>query len=276
MKQTLAPILSNIEVMPGTHLIWLESPRIATAARPGQFVMVRCGEDTLLRRPLSVHQLDGDKLALLFTIVGRGTLWLSQRKTGDTVDIFGPLGNGFTIYPDSKNLLLVAGGIGIAPLRFLADTEKTHGCMVHVHEAVNAVGQLMLEALSPHYVRVPYSGAPAAATLYGSADIIPCTASTVDGSAGVMGLATVCIPGFADWADQIFACGPVDMYRTMAQMPELKDKPVQVSLEIMMGCGVGVCYGCTIKTKTGLKQVCKDGPVFDLGDIVWDDISKEV
>ena len=70
-----------------------------------------------------------------------------------------------------------------------------------------------------------------------------------------------------DTADQIFACGPLPMYQTMAQMPELKNKSVQVSLEIMMGCGVGVCYGCTIKTKSGLKQVCKDGPVFELSDL---------
>ena len=119
MKQTLSSIISSNEVMPGTYLVWLESPDIADAARPGQFVMVRCGEDTLLRRPLSVHRVDGDRLALLFKIVGRGTLWLSQQQVGDNLDIFGPLGNGFRTDSDSKNMLLVAGGIGIAPLRFL-------------------------------------------------------------------------------------------------------------------------------------------------------------
>jgi dihydroorotate dehydrogenase electron transfer subunit len=259
MKQTLAPILSNIEVMPGTHLIWLESPQIATTAKPGQFVMVRCG-DTLLRRPLSVHQVDGDKLALLFAIVGRGTSWLAQRKAGDKADIFGPLGNGFTIYPDSKNLLLVAGGIGIAPLRFLTDVaerqKKKVTLIIGAHSAahllpISAPVGLFNEGVMPSNTNV--------------------VNATDDGSEGFKGLATDLIAAYIDHNDQIFACGPVDMYRTMAQMPELRNKPVQLSLEIMMGCGVGVCYGCTIKTKNGLKQVCQDGPVFDLEDIIWEE-----
>jgi dihydroorotate dehydrogenase electron transfer subunit len=75
------------------------------------------------------------------------------------------------------------------------------------------------------------------------------------------------IPHYVNTADQVFACGPMAMYRTMAQMQELKNKPVQLSLEIMMGCGTGVCYGCTIKTQSGLKQVCKDGPVFGMGEL---------
>ena len=113
MNQSLAPVISNNELMPGVYLIWLESPQIASTARPGQFVMVHCGEETLLRRPLSIHQIDEGKIALLFAKVGKGTNWLSQRQTGDTVDIFGPLGNGFTVDPASKNLLLIAGGIGL-------------------------------------------------------------------------------------------------------------------------------------------------------------------
>jgi dihydroorotate dehydrogenase electron transfer subunit len=82
-------------------------------------------------------------------------------------------------------------------------------------------------------------------------------------------MATDLIPAYLEGIDQIFACGPVDMYRTMARMPELKDRSVQISMEIMMGCGVGVCYGCTIKTKQGIKQVCKDGPVFEMGEMEW-------
>ena len=123
MKQSLAPIITNSEVMPGVYLIWLDSPEIASEAKSGQFVMVRCGEESLLRRPLSIHQVDGDKLALLFTVVGKGTHWLSQRQKGEMVELFGPLGNGFSILPASHNLLLVAGGIGIAPLYFLAQEE---------------------------------------------------------------------------------------------------------------------------------------------------------
>ena len=102
MKQALAPVVANSEVMPGTYLVLLESPEIAGDARPGQFVMVRCGQDSVLRRPLSVHQVvDNTKLALLFTVVGKGTYWLSQRKAGDSLDIFGPLGNGYSIHARS-------------------------------------------------------------------------------------------------------------------------------------------------------------------------------
>jgi dihydroorotate dehydrogenase electron transfer subunit len=263
MKQAFAPVISNIEVMPGTHLVWLESFPIATAARPGQFVMVRCGEETRLRRPLSFHQVDGGKLALLFTIVGKGTLWLSQCKTGDKVDIFGPLGNGYTIYPDSKNLLLVAGGIGIAPLRSLCDVADRQKIKV----------TLIMGARSAAYL-MPIS-APAGLFNEG---VMPSNINVVnatdDGSEGFKGLATDLIAAYIDHADQIFACGPVDMYRTMAQMPELRNKPVQLSLEIMMGCGVGVCYSCTIKTKSGLKQVCKDGPVFEMGEIRWEEFGE--
>jgi len=102
MKQTLCPVSSNIEAMPGIHLMWIEAPDIACSVLPGQFITVRCGDFTL-RRPFSVHQsspLTGEdsgegEIALLFKVVGKGTLWLSQQQTGDKIDILGPLGRGF-------------------------------------------------------------------------------------------------------------------------------------------------------------------------------------
>jgi len=94
MKQPPATVISSREAMPGTYLLWLKSPQVASEAKPGQFVMVSCGEDNALplRRPISIHQLDGDNLALLFTTVGRGTHWLSQRQKGEAIDLLGPLG----------------------------------------------------------------------------------------------------------------------------------------------------------------------------------------
>lgn len=257
MKQTKAPIISTIEAMPGIYLVWLEAPDIAEAAKPGQFVMVRCGEETILPRPLSVHRVDGDHLALLFSVVGKGTGWLSQRKKGDTLDIFGPLGNGFTIYPNSKNLLLVAGGMGIAPLCFLADIAAVEGEKV----------TLIMGARSADYL-LPISTPQSLFNKGILPSNIHIVNATDDGSEGFKGLATDLVPAYIDGIDQILACGPLEMYHTMIQMPELEGKPVQISLEIMMGCGVGICYGCTVKTKRGLKQVCKDGPVFDLGFIL--------
>jgi dihydroorotate dehydrogenase electron transfer subunit len=238
--------------MPGTRLVWLDAPEIAKSAKSGQFVMVRCAEDhdPLLRRPLSIHKTDGSGgVALLFEVVGSGTSWLSERAEGDSVDLVGPLGNGFFVKPDAKDLLLVAGGIGIAPLAFLAQEASRLDKRV-----------TMLQ------------GAQVAALLYPGDGVQECSVvvgSTDDGSSGIKGLVTSLIDEHIGQADQVFACGPIAMYRSMAQMDCLKGKSVQVSLEERMACGVGACYGCTVNTRKGLKQVCHDGPVFDLADIVW-------
>ena len=256
MKQVTASVTSNREVMPGVYLIWLESPQIASTARPGQFVMVRCGEESLLRRPLSIHKLGKAKLALLFSVVGRGTHWLAHRQTGDNLDLLGPLGNSYSIHPASRNLLLVAGGIGIAPLCFLAQEALNQGCSV----------TLLL-------------GAPTATQLY-PRELLSSGAelgiATEDGTAGKKGMVTDLLPNFARRVDQIFACGPALMYRDMATQSRqiLEAKSVQISLEVRMGCGLGICYGCTLRTKRGLKQVCQDGPVFELDDIFWDELAQ--
>jgi dihydroorotate dehydrogenase electron transfer subunit len=218
--------------------------------------MVRCGEgfEHPLRRPLSIHQLaDGSKLAFLFNVVGKGTHWLDQCQIGDNIDLLGPLGNGYSIHPESHNLLLLAGGIGIAPLYSLTQAALNQECSVRLLLGASTVNQFYPKHLLPSGIEL--------------------TVVTEDGTADKKGMITDLLPDFADWADQIFACGPLPMYKAMAQMPELKDKPVQVSLEVSMGCGRGVCYGCTLKTKQGLKQVCQDGPVFNLGDILWDELN---
>ena len=257
MNQVSAIVISTGEVMPGAHLIWLEAPQIASEALPGQFVMVRCGGDTLLRRPLSIHRENGEEMAILFSVVGKGTNWLSSRQEGDTVDLLGPLGKGFSIHPEANKLLLVAGGIGIAPLRFLADEAVKQGKDVILAMGASSKAQLL-----------PIKGLTSRATPTSGITIIK---ATDDGSEGFKGPATDLIADRLDWADQIFACGPMAMYKTMAQMPALKNKPVQISLEIMMACGRGLCYGCSIKTKQGMKKVCADGPVFELDDILWEE-----
>ncbi len=255
MRLSISPAISNHEVMPGVQLIWLESPEIAAIAKPGQFAMVRCGEDTLLRRPLSMHQIDGNKLALLFQVISKGTAWLSHCKTGDEVDIFGPLGNGFSIQPDADNLLLVAGGIGIAPLYSLLSSASNQGHSIKILLGARTAIQLYLKEYKYQSIKAEF------------------ILVTEDGTGGYHGNVTEPIPQHVEWADQIFACGPLSMYKAMAQMPELKGKPIQVSLEVRMGCGLGVCYGCTIKTQQGLKQVCQDGPVFNLEDIIWEELA---
>ena len=250
MRQLTGTVISNQAIKPTYFLMWLEAADIAAAARPGQFIMVRCGGDTMLPRPFSIHRRDSHRLALLFQTVGRGTEWLAQRQAGDTLELFGPLGNGFSIDPASQSILLVAGGIGIAPLVFLADEAIKGGRAVILLQGAQAEAKLYPEHLLPK-----------------GTNLITAT-ETGQGT-----MVTELIPDFTKEADQLFACGPLPMYRTMSNIPELKDKSVQVSLEVRMGCGLGVCYGCTIKTVHGLKQVCKDGPVFDFKEIYWDYLS---
>ena len=281
MRQSLCTITSNVGIMPGVNLMWIEAPDMAATAQPGQFVTVRCG-DSILRRPFSIHQVviasqaKQSRLALLFKVLGKGTLWLSQRHEGDKVDLLGPLGRGFSIPSviarrevprQSRNLLLVSGGIGIAPLIFL-----------------------LQRTMPQHRVRL-ICGASTGKELYAfpplpnGVQFIPVTE---DGSVGRKGLASDVLPDFLDWADQIYACGPVGMYEAMSKylhpLSSLRAKALsvakgqrsnlkcQVSLELRMGCGIGACYGCSINTKKGLKKVCCDGPVFELDDILWKEV----
>ena len=248
--------------MPGTYLLWAHAPHIASACRPGQFVMVRTsdGYDPLLRRPFSIHRVrlgEGEQgaVALLFAVVGRGTEWLAQRKEGDSIDLLGPLGNGFEIFPKSRNLLLVAGGMGISPLIFLAERG------VAENRAVTLI-----------------SGAATAPVLY-PGHLLPPGVDTIelteDGSAGIKGVVTDFLPRLMAEADQVFACGPIPMYKTLWSFRRrkwAKKRSLQVSLEVRMGCGMGMCYGCAVRARNGMRLVCRDGPVFELGDILWEEI----
>jgi len=222
--------------------------------------MVGCGQECTLPRPFSIHQVnDEGDIALFFAVWedGKGTNWLSRRQIGDTVNLLGPLGNGYSIQPGSHNPLLLAGGIGIAPLYFLAE-----------------------KALEQEYSVTLLHGARIRSHLYPEHLLPPRLESiffTEDGSTGKQGMITHFLPDFADKADQVFACGPAEMYYDMALRKKefkLEGKSVQISLEVRMGCGLGVCYGCTVKTKNGLKQVCQDGPVFELDDIIWDEFAQ--
>jgi dihydroorotate dehydrogenase electron transfer subunit len=168
------------------------------------------------------------------------------------VELLGPLGNSYSIYPESHNLLLLAGGWGIAPLYFLAQEALKDGLTVTLLYGTANEKRYEKKCFFPPGLRV--------------------ISATEDGSVGEKGLITDLLPDFIDEADQVFACGPLGMYKYMSKRRSnlLKDKPTQVSMEVRMGCGLGVCYGCTVKTKHGMKQVCKDGPVFTLDDILWD------
>ena len=250
MRRFLTPVLWVEEVRPGMFLLWAERPDIAL--EPGQFFMVGCGEGVFLRRPLSVHRIAPSRLAFLFQVLGRGTAWLSRRKPGEALDLLGPLGRGFRLDSVTNKLLLVAGGMGVAPLAFLAQRAAEKGL-----EATLLLGARTKDRLYP-------------------LELLPRGLKTViateDGSFGQRGLATSLLPQLLAEADQVFACGPVEMLRALARMPQLKDKPVQVSLELRLGCGFGVCLGCSVPTRNGNRLVCRDGPVLSLDEVRWEGV----
>ena len=182
MKNEICEVISNDELMPGTYLMWLDSPEIARRAQAGQFVMVACGEETILRRPISVHSVDHDKFALLYAVVGKGTEWLTHLKKGSTLDILGPMGNGFQVSPKPSgtlSYLMIAGGIGIAPLRFLIEKVKPSCRQIIVLQGAATAAKLYPKELLPPEVSL--------------------TVATEDGTAGHKGLITELDSGFCHY-----------------------------------------------------------------------------
>lgn len=252
-----------------TYATWFAAPELARGAAPGQFVMLRCVEppargeslppasalpdDPLLPRPMSIHRVrpgpDGPEWSVLYDVVGRGTTWLAARKQGDLVYGWGPLGHGYSVRRTSQHLLLVAGGIGVAPLVWLADEAVAGGKSVTIVLGGRSAGQILPAALLPQEVEV--------------------VVTTEDGSLGRRGLATDAFVEHLAWCDQAFACGPNAMFRAMADAMRRANaqRPVQVLLEEGMGCGTGICYGCAVETKRGMRLVCKDGPMFELRQV---------
>lgn len=258
-------VLENHELLPGTFLLRLQAPILARDGRPGQFLMVRCAEegsyDPLLRRPLALHRLDRSRgeVELLVRVVGRGTGWLAVRRPGDPLDVLGPLGQGFRFERRTRNLLLVAGGMGIAPLFAAAEEGVARGWAVTLVLGARTRGELYPAERLPPQIEVHIA--------------------TDDGSCGRPCLVTDLLDdpalGLLSWADQLLACGPRPMLAALdraVRAARLRPRPgfAQVSLEESMACGVGVCLGCVVRTRNGTARVCQEGPVFDLREVVWE------
>jgi len=279
IQQSTARVL-HAERLPGeTALLVLDAPGIAAAARPGQFVMVRCG-DLPLRRPLSIHAADGGKIALLFRVTGSGTGLLSGTEVGDEVQLTGPLGNGYSLPDLDGRVVLIAGGMGIAPLFFLAAMLPEPRQATLVYGARSSVELYRppgaLRTLMPRVARV---------------DGIDTVLATDDGSAGVRGSALDVAVSRLERATHVYLCGPMGMciaasglvgeqgditttMRDSVCSPEVRQRlaSAEVSLEVRMGCGVGACYSCSIATRSGRSKVCVDGPVFRFGDVCWEEV----
>ena len=254
----LAEIISREQVAEDTFRFTVKAPGIASTSRPGQFVMVRTGEglDPLLRRPFSIHQVaDGGLVQILFKVIGKGTQALADMESGRNMDILGPIGHGFTLANDSQHFL-VGGGIGIAPLLFLA--------------------RRILKKSEPFSVRV-FLGARTKEEIVFLAEEfesmgLSVETTTEDGSFGKQGLVTELMRDLQlEKPVMIYGCGPYPMLRAVANICRKNSWGCQVSLETMMACGLAACLGCAVQRADmkGYVHVCKDGPVFDMDDVAW-------
>jgi dihydroorotate dehydrogenase electron transfer subunit len=285
MRLVSAELVESRQILPGQWLQSFHAPELASGSRAGQFVHVRTGDYSglVLRRPFSINTADTATgiISLHFRVVGRGTEWLSHVRAGEQLDILGPLGRPFEVDPRSRHLLLIAGGMGIAGLRMLAD------------EAVGDGRQVVL-----------LFGAASASHIYPSSllpDEVEYVVATDDGSMGQRGFVTELVPQYEAWADQAFACGPTPMLARLAQLaagrrdrlgvaalgrkrgagrtdplgsPAARRKAfLQVSMEQNMGCAVGACLGCAVMGVEGPQRVCREGPVFAAEEIAWEAIA---
>lgn len=260
MARATAKLIHREEVTEGHYLLTLECGEIAKKVTPGQFVHLRVGDgtDPLLRRPLSIMLTnpDANQVQILMRTVGRGTEIIATHDEGVEYDLLGPLGCGWTAPEGEADLVLVAGGIGVAPLIFFADEQR-------------------LAEPQPH-LRAIFGGATEDALVCWTEFASRCdefTAVTEDGSAGETGLATdVLTPELArDLDAQVYACGPNAMLAAVARICAEADVPCQVSMEQWMGCGVGACLGCAIPAAGGgYIRVCTEGPVLDSTQIDWE------
>lgn len=258
-------ILFNREIKPDIFQMGFRSPHIASESRPGQFVMVRVNEgiEPLLRRPFSICGIhNGDTICILYKIVGHGTEILSGKKAGEQLSVMGPLGQGFSLSGENKKALLVAGGIGIAPIYFLAGALKDKPM-----EFMAGFGSS--RDIFPHeqLTRQPIS----------------ISVATDDGSEGYSGMVTDLLDEYLDRSIRrkeaviIYACGPLSMLKKVSSIASDRKITCQVSLEALMACGLGACQGCAVKTlsqdnQTTYSHVCKDGPVFLSHAIDWSKI----
>ena len=261
-----ARIIRHQALNPGHFLLTLEAPAIARRARPGQFVMLqtRDGSDPLLRRPMSIYRIVPGRRGLfqvLYKVVGRGTRYLSQQRTGQSLAVLGPLGNGFSLPRSGARVLpiLVAGGIGIAIFPFLADALRGR----RLRPILLFGGRSRHDLVSLAYFRAARIGIRLA---------------TEDGSAGARGFVTrlleplLAAPGLGPTL-RLYVCGPTPMLKAVGEMAAGAGVHCQLALEAQMPCGIGVCLGCVVRCpgESGqpiYRRVCTEGPIFASGEVL--------
>lgn len=262
-KQALGEILENRPVSKATWLMKVHAPDVAPAIRPGQFVNIRCSDSLvpLLRRPMSVHRVirQNDAAtgwAIIYDVVGPGTRALSLMHKGARLDFVGPLGNVISIPPDARRAVLVAGGVGVGPIKIVAEECQRRGIkdLTVCYGARDADFVVPNEDVAPHGCR-----------------LLVCTD---DGSVGRKARVTVFVEellaqGRIDDRTYVFACGPTPMFRALQALLSPRGIHAEAAAEEFMGCGFGVCFGCTLRVceadgSIGYRLCCIDGCVFPL------------
>ncbi len=256
--QQKAEIVRTEKLADDIYRFTMKAPDIAADSKPGQFVMVRAGEgmDPLLRRPFSVHQVaEGGLVQILFKVVGKGTQALANLQPGQQMDVLGPLGRGFAHNTHCLNYL-VGGGIGIAPLFFLAKK------MLLKNEPSTI--QVLLGARTKDEITTLVDDFESMG--------LGVQVATEDGSLGKQGLVTDLMASLQhENPAMVYACGPYPMLRAVVGVCRDKSWDCQVSLETIMACGLAACLGCAVlrADMKGYVHVCKDGPVFNADDVAW-------
>lgn len=245
MQRVIFEIISNRALTEQVYEMCLAGDTSAIT-RPGQFVELSI-EGLFLRRPISVCNFDEGRLTLVYKVVGKGTADMAAMQVGRKVDVLTGLGNGFNVEVECERALLVGGGVGVPPLYRLARELVARGRKVSVVLGFNTASEIFYEQEFRSL----------------GVDVVVATA---DGSQGVKGFVTDAIRESGVEADYFYSCGPLPMLKALSQSVNIDG---ELSLEERMGCGFGICMGCSIQTASGAKRVCKEGPVFKKEEILW-------
>ena len=234
-------VISNEEMYENIFLLKLEGGEGDVESRPGSFSMIEAGDSTdpLLLRPLSLSYVCGNTFSFLYEKKGIGTELLSKKRSGDFVRAVLNLGNGFMIPEERGRVALISGGLGIAPMKLLAKELNRKQDITLI--AGFRTGAYYIDEIKPFVSKI--------------------LIATEDGSVGSKGLVTDLIDPY-EYA-YVMTCGPMPMMREVSRLCLRGHAKVEVSLEGRMACGIGACFGCSVKSSEGMKKICKDGPVFD-------------
>ena len=245
MEKNNVLITSNEKIAKDIYELTLE---LESNPIPGQFINISLNRpDLLLRRPISISNYENNRLKVIYKTIGNGTKFLSTYQVGQRLDVLHPLGNGYPLVK-GKNVLIVGCGMGVAPMLFLAKELSKDNNLTIILAYQNKDSAYLDKAFDN----------------YGNVII-----TTDDGSIGYKGNVLEYLKENKINFDYIYACGPMIVLKNL----DLKYRDIKegyLSFEERMACGIGACYGCVINTKNGLRRVCKDGPIFKLGEVVYD------